>query len=349
MRFLQVSALICIKTFSFRALAYVILIDILYDYRHLFEVYPFDNKQFKTAIKTPERFELCNRLLDRFMPVAVNAMFSRKYLSRETKEAVGKLMKLAVDDLLSGITDEELSPEDQLKLKKTEIIAGYPDELIEDSFLDRVYEKLTLNGNETLLESFQAMYTHQKFFNLLQLSRNDSRTLKVIRHKREVSNCYLISYKYLCKSNRTLSYLRSNFSFFLTDCPATALQFPAFHTDRTQFYNMAMLLPEIYAPLGHAENLAARSYSKWLNLNGPEPTIPGFLLNTEEMFWLALALKRCAKQRDGVGSSPLPRYSEFVATFNCTVNETDEDLETENEDDDLGESTESTTVESEDV
>lgn len=33
------------------------------------------------------------------------------------------------------------------------------------------------------------------------------------------------------------------------DCPASAIQYPAFHTARSQFYNMAMLLPEIYKAL----------------------------------------------------------------------------------------------------
>lgn len=31
-----------------------------------------------------------------------------------------------------------------------------------------------------------------------------------------------------------------------SDCTATALQYPVFHPDRSMFYNVAVLVPEIY-------------------------------------------------------------------------------------------------------
>lgn len=179
-------------------LAYVVLIDILYDYRHLFEVYPFDNKEYKTAIKTPERFELCNRLLDKFMPIAVNAMFARRYLTKDSKEAVHKLMKIAIDDFEFETNDSE--PELSSRIKRIQIFAGYPNDMIEDSFLNKLYEKLNLNGNETLFESFKAIFRYQKFINMLELSNDDWKTLKVDSETGgNVFSCKLVSYKYLCE------------------------------------------------------------------------------------------------------------------------------------------------------
>lgn len=39
---------------------------------------------------------------------------------------------------------------------------------------------------------------------------------------------------------------RTNVLLQLTDCPATALQYPVYHPNRSNFYNFAMMLPEIY-------------------------------------------------------------------------------------------------------
>lgn len=160
---------------------------ILFDHRPLYQVYPFEHFAQKNAIKTPQRFEICNGLLNSFLKIPVQAMFARRYFSNETKAAAEKLMKIVVADakIVSNTTFE--------------IIAGYPNDMADDSFLDRVYGNLSLNGDETLLVSYQELELYQKMFEALKLSPQDEQTIKIENHKRKDTTCSFIEPNYLCK------------------------------------------------------------------------------------------------------------------------------------------------------
>lgn len=58
-------------------------------YRQLYEVYTFSHKQFKAAIKTPQRFEICNGSLNSLIPIPARAMFARlKVLVQQQKHTL---------------------------------------------------------------------------------------------------------------------------------------------------------------------------------------------------------------------------------------------------------------------
>lgn len=185
-----------------RLFAYVILFELLNDYRPLFEVYPFVSRILQTAIKTPERFEICNKLLIEVLPTAVTSIFARDFLSKTLTASVQELMKQAIDDLLLAIGNVTESTSEAIDfLKSIQIFAGYPNDLIEDSFLNKLYDKLNLDGSESLFVSYKETFRHQKFINMLDLSEDDQITLKISsQHDRNIYSCKLQHVKYLCKS-----------------------------------------------------------------------------------------------------------------------------------------------------
>lgn len=192
-------------------LAHVVLTNILSDYRPYYKVYPFGVDEYNTAIKTPERFEICNNLYDGLMPITAYSMFGRRYFSKEAKEALHSLMQLAVDDLkadaeLDGLEAEPVSwykaamwAETFVQNKSIQIIAGYPNDMNEDSFLNKLYGNLNLNGTETLIKSTIAMHRYQRFVKLLDLSEEDLLTFDIgTQAKDNVLGCVLHDLKYLC-------------------------------------------------------------------------------------------------------------------------------------------------------
>lgn len=196
--------LISIQTF--RQLANIVFVEILYEYRNLFEVYPFNYKEFKTAIKTPQRFEICSGLVESLMSLPARALFARRYFPLHFKNTAEHLMESATHFL------SEQFPETTKRLK---FVAGVPSNALLDSFLDKVYENLTLNGNETLLVTFMKLSQFQRFLQLLELNNNELDTLKIVQQTGgNVFSCSVIKGKYLCKFD-FVDLVCGNFSF----CP----------------------------------------------------------------------------------------------------------------------------------
>lgn len=178
------------------------MIDILYDYRHLFQVYAFDNKEYKKAIRTPQRFEICNRLLENFIPIPARAVFARRYFPVETKNAVEVIMKTAITDLIDEMIQNDLvfPPTNITQMKTIQSFAGYPNDMIEDSFLDRIYGNLSLSGNETLFKTFLKLERYRKFIDFQDLTEEDYLTMKIGKEVGEtIFGCKLIKLEYLCE------------------------------------------------------------------------------------------------------------------------------------------------------
>lgn len=169
----------------------MIFIEILYDYRNLFEVYPFNYKEFKIAVKTPQRFEICNSLVDALMQLPASALFTRRYFPVSFKQAAEDLMKSATDYLLQVAKKSETV---------INLIAGYPTDAIEDFFLDKIYHNLSLIGNESLFRTFRELWKFQRFIQLVELDRKDYETHKIALTKgQNVFTCSMVNRKSLCK------------------------------------------------------------------------------------------------------------------------------------------------------
>lgn len=178
------------------------MIDILYDYRNLFQVYAFENKEYKTAIKTPQRFEVCNRLLEKYIPIPSRAIFARKYFSVDAKTKVEALMYTAVENYADKIVHDELIEETTkiTRIRGIKAFAGYPNDMIEDSFLDRIYVNLELTGNETLFETFRKLEIYRKFIDFMDFSDEDYLTMKIGNTVGDSSfGCKLLLLKYICE------------------------------------------------------------------------------------------------------------------------------------------------------
>lgn len=176
-----------------RQLANILFVEILYEYRNLFEIYPFNNKEFKVAIKTPQRFETCNNLVTSLMSLPAQALFSRMFFPVKFKSAAELLMKSASEFLYQ-------QHEETKQKNSIEYIAGYPRNAVEDAFLDKLYQNLTLNGNESLLESYRELWKFQRFIFLVELNRDEIDTLKIAQHVgKNIFSCSLIKQMFLCK------------------------------------------------------------------------------------------------------------------------------------------------------
>lgn len=176
---------------TFRQLANIIFIEILYGYRNLIEVYPFNHKQYKQAIKTPQRFEICNGLVDSYMPLPAKALFSRRFFPKSFKASAEELMKAA-----ASFINEKYN----MSRKPVEFIAGYPSDSIDDSFLNKIYQNLPLLGNESLLETYRELSKFQNFIDLVELERKDFETLKILKTVgQNTFSCSMIRQKVLCE------------------------------------------------------------------------------------------------------------------------------------------------------
>lgn len=172
----------------------MLLIELLYEYRNFFQVYAFNFKEFRVATRVPQRFETCNNLVVSLIKLPATAIFARKYFLKNFKTSAEILMLSATKFL------QELHESGSSVNETFEHIAGYPTELIENSFLDKLYQNLTLQGNESLVESYQQMYKFNKFIQLLELDREELKILKTAQHVGENAfSCSLIKQKLLCK------------------------------------------------------------------------------------------------------------------------------------------------------
>ena len=138
--------------------------EILFDNRNLFEVYPIIHKEFYHAIKSIQRFETCNRMIESLIPLPAQVLFAKRFFPLSLKNTAEAYVNAILDN----------SP------YQKKFIAGYPTRLIEDSFLDKLYQNLTLFGNETLFESYRELSKYQKFISRIDLDDDELEVLEVV-------------------------------------------------------------------------------------------------------------------------------------------------------------------------
>ena len=127
------------------------------------------------------------------MSLPAQALFSRKFFPDKFKKAAELLMKSASEFLYQQHRETK-------QKSSIEYIAGYPRNAIEDSFLDKLYQNLTLNGNESLLESYRELWKFQRFIVLVELDRDEIDTLKIAQHVGEnIFSCSVLKHNFLCK------------------------------------------------------------------------------------------------------------------------------------------------------
>lgn len=256
-------------------------------------------------------------------------------------------MRLAVDELKVEIASNNITNwtlDEAERFNSIQLISGYPDNLIEDSFLERIYGKIILDGSETLFESFRAINRHQKSINFLTLSEDDQMTLAITNNdKTEAFACAVIDLKYLCKLLPLFSF--SKF-MILSSCrlsrrcdsiskfpwgPKSVLQHGdacSWNSLLSQYFFRNQLIqsesnmktysfPKILLLIQDID-LASRIYKKWLQINGPESSLPGFLLTNEQMFWVAFNLRFCRKKKQESWHRDWNPSEEFRKDYNCT-------------------------------
>lgn len=96
--------------------------------------------------------------------------------------------------------DLDASKTNILRIRATKSFAGYPNNMTDDAFLDRIYTNLDLTGNETLFETFQKLEIYRKFIDFMDLSDEDYLTMKIGRAvSDDPFSCKILMLKYICK------------------------------------------------------------------------------------------------------------------------------------------------------
>lgn len=205
-------------------LADIIMINILYNVREMFEVYPFDHikGEYAKIKKTHQRFEICIDLLEKYFRFPVQVLYVRKFLKPRVKVAAERLMKDTINYMIN-ITMSMDKLNGSLKLKMSEslnaiqVVAGYPDELIDEKYLtEKLFNNLKVTGNEELFELYREIKTNdQKMKNQWRIDDEKKKVMKLLNYN---NVCFFFrDYVTLCKINSIVSLkdrsLMTNFSF----------------------------------------------------------------------------------------------------------------------------------------
>ena len=197
------------------------------------------------------------------------------------------------------------------------ILVGFPDELTTPEFLDKLYAKLKLTGDE----GFYKMSQRMKQYSIFILNRrhnpifmkNLSKTAKYVFKecgKNRETPIFNIQYIDPCELENNLQMFKVKDTLY-----------PVFHPDRPYFVNLAYMFYHIAIYGGYLYNIIyfdlQSHYSKYIELFGKEQNLPGFLLTNLQMLEVIRYQSRCGKGNDGklYSNTPPPGY-----IFNCPQN-----------------------------
>lgn len=189
-------------------LADIIMINILYNNREMFEVYPFDHvkEEYAKTKKTQQRFEICIELLESYFRFPVQLLYVRKFLKPRVKVAAEIMMKDTIDYMIN-LTMSMDKLDDSLKmlmsesLSEIQVVAGYPDELVDEKFFtEKLFNNLKVTGNEELFELYREIKTNdQKMKNQFRIDAEKKKVMKLLNYN---NVCFFFrEYVTLCKTN----------------------------------------------------------------------------------------------------------------------------------------------------
>lgn len=152
-------------------------------------------------------------------------IYARKFFKQQTHDEAERFIREAVNDVV-----EELSKADDLddmiksdviaKLQSVFIVAGYPNETVDESKLQEMYDEIELKGNEGIVE---ASITLIDYNSKLDNELNWMSSVNQLTHN---------NLKYLTKEN-------------VLYVPAEYTQYPFYDPNRSRFFNTATLFTEV--------------------------------------------------------------------------------------------------------
>lgn len=146
---------------SFRVLANALATGVVTMNSRTFTAYVFpkeEARQYGTK-RTKQRFEQCLGFLQRHMRPAVEAMMAASLYDKTVQESATELTTLAVSDSIRHITNSaDFTNETKAlmieKLENVKIWVMFPDEILNVTKINELYDELDFNGTENFVEQF---------------------------------------------------------------------------------------------------------------------------------------------------------------------------------------------------
>lgn len=132
--------------------------------------------QRKGKKRPHQRFEQCLLFLQRFMRPSLEALSAVNYYDQSVQQSATELVQLAVDDAIEEIGENEkigknTKNEISEKLKSTKLWVMFPEEILNLTKIDELYNEFVFDGSETYFEIYVGIQIHNW---KLQLKRKDS-------------------------------------------------------------------------------------------------------------------------------------------------------------------------------
>ena len=290
----------------FRKLANLFTLNFLIPKIEYFSVYPtlvYTQKVHHDSVyeqnRSKNRYEICIERLRKDINFPLEIMFQMEYGTKNTSKAF--------KEFVVKFQSIDESPDNLIQV-------GFPDELTNPEFLNKLYANLNLTGEEGLYKMHSEM---EKYSDQIYEEGNNSIYMKNLSEnaKEIFKNCgnnqKFSEQKYYerdpCKG------ANDSVVFKIKDT-----LYPLFHPERQYFINLPFLAHRI---AGHEINLQ-NHYSKYLELYGPEQNIPGYLLTNQQMIEVIHRQTKCFK----TFRKDIRYFLEYSSVrtpdiFNCTKKE----------------------------
>lgn len=139
----------------------------LYTYKEAFIPYAFTEEEMKLngATRSHQRFEQCLRLLGTNALPALKALEAQHLFDPEIQKSVADLASNAIRDYREEVTakvlDESIRTKIVDKINSIKLIVTYPDEVLNISKIDGIYEDLELTGSESFVKMYVELTLHR--------------------------------------------------------------------------------------------------------------------------------------------------------------------------------------------
>lgn len=139
----------------------------LYNYRRAFIPYSFTlgEKILGGANRSFQRFEQCIRLLSANAPLAMKALEAQHLFDADIQKSAADLAAETVRDyreqVVQNIGDEEIRSWILRKLDSIKLVAMFPEEILNVSKVNEIYEDLNLDGTESFVKVYAELTLHR--------------------------------------------------------------------------------------------------------------------------------------------------------------------------------------------
>lgn len=189
----------------FSKLANVLAAAFLSSYKETFIAYAFTQEEMALngAKRSRQRFEQCLRLLKRNAYPALKALEAQHLYDPSIQKDAADLASEAIRDyrnqIMLKVNGSKIRTEILKKMDLIKLVVMFPDEVLNVSRIDGIYEDLELDGSETFVKMYTSLSKHRK-----RLEKESKSSWIYVLSKTLKAELYIYNadLNILCKSTR---------------------------------------------------------------------------------------------------------------------------------------------------